>query len=80
MDTSRSFSHAVSEHRYKASGFTEKDIIFEPLHNSLDANSSKINFQYIKNNNNYYLLIMDDGIGSDNPQSFFGIGNTVIKK
>jgi hypothetical protein len=80
MDTSRSFSHAVSEHRYKASGFQEIDIIFEPLHNSLDANSSKINFQYIKNNNNYYLLIMDDGIGSDNPESFFGIGNKVIKK
>jgi len=28
INTNRSFSHAVSEHRNKASGFTEEELIF----------------------------------------------------
>ena len=55
MDTSRSFSHAVSEHRHKASGFKEEDIIYETFQNSLDARADKIIYQFIENNNKYYF-------------------------
>ena len=80
MNTNRSFSHAVSEHRNKASGFTEEDIIYETFHNSLDAEATIINYEFISNKDNNYLMILDDGTGCDNLSQFFAMGNSIIRK
>ena len=80
INTNRSFSHAVSEHRNKASGFTEEDIIYETFHNSLDADATIINYEFIQNKDTNYLMILDDGIGCENLSQFFAMGNSIIRK
>uniref|UniRef100_A0A6C0H0N9 Fibronectin type-III domain-containing protein n=1 Tax=viral metagenome TaxID=1070528 RepID=A0A6C0H0N9_9ZZZZ len=80
INTNRSFSHAVSEHRNKASGFTEEDIIYETFHNSLDADASIINYEFIQNKDNNYLIMLDDGLGCENLSQFFAMGNSIIRK
>jgi hypothetical protein len=80
-DTSRSFSHAISEHRNKASGFSEEDIIHETFHNSLDANADIINYEFINNEKDgYYLMIFDNGDGCEKPPQLLGIGDSILKK
>jgi hypothetical protein len=81
IDTTRSFSHAVYDHKGGSSGFQPKDIVTETFHNSLDANANSIHYEFISNNvDENYLIILDDGDGSDNPSSFFAMGNSIIKK
>lgn len=80
INTNRSFSHSVSEHRFKASGFTEEDIIHETFHNSLDAEANIINYEFISNKDDKYLLIIDNGKGCDNLSQFFAMGNSIIRK
>jgi len=72
-----SFSHIIASHLYSASGFSIEDGLTEIIHNSFDANSKAINIELI---NKKYLLASDDGDGNEEPYSFYGLGNKLIKK
>jgi len=78
------FSVMVAPHRHKASGFDYKDLLYEIFDNSDDATKSIlkpiIQFDFIQNNNDRYVIFADNGIGSSDPEQFFGKGSNVKKK
>lgn len=76
-DLQSNFSHTLHSHLYGSSGFTYEDCLCELFHNSFDANSTIVNIELI---NNEYLLISDNGEGSDDPLRFFNLGTKLIKK
>jgi len=85
INTNISFSQFVGQHLNSSSGFNIQDYIYECVDNSFDANSTNIVINFIKKPcdldlQSYYLVIADNGSGSDTATKFFSVGDSIIKK
>jgi hypothetical protein len=82
INTNISFSQFVGQHLNSASGFNIQDYIYECIDNSFDANSTNTIVNFIQNPKTmeHYLVIADNGSGSDSATKFFSVGDSVIKK